>query len=198
MKKALLISNLILIALVGYLYYLQFRGHDKERPVPEPVARTAPEGTTFRIAYVDLDSLQNNYGYYKKLKADFERKQAAANDQITDLQKKYQARAMQLQQKGSSMTPAEQEAAMQEIGKMQQDLQEKKQEIDNDLYNQNSKMKDDILNRLEDFLKQYNRDGRYSYIFSYEPGFMFYKDSALNITTDVISGLNQAEAENKK
>jgi outer membrane protein len=96
------------------------------------------------------------------------------------------------------MNQQEQEAAMQEINKMQQDLQTKKQAIDNDLYNYNSKMKEDILNRIQNFLKEYNKDGKYSYIFSYEPGFMFYKDSTLNITPDVITGLNNEYSENKK
>jgi outer membrane protein len=114
------------------------------------------------------------------------------------MQKKYQNRAMQLQQKSAGMNQQEQESAMQEINKMQQDLQSRKQIIDNDLYNYNSKMKEDILSRIQNFLKDYNKDGRYSYIFSYEPGFMFYKDSSLNITPDVISGLNKLYAENNK
>ena len=96
------------------------------------------------------------------------------------------------------MSQQEQESAMQEMNKMQQDLQARKQSIDNDLYNYNSKMKEDILNRIQSFLKVYNKDGKYSYIFSYEPGFMFYKDSTLNITPDVITGLNELYTENKK
>ena len=150
------------------------------------------------MAYIDLDSLQNNYSYYKKIKADFEQKQSKANDEITAMQKKYQNRAMQLQQKAPTMSQKQQEEAMQEINKMQQDLQTRKQNIDNELYNYNSKMKEDILTRIQDFLKDYNKDGKYSYIFSYEPGFMFYKDSTLNITPDVISGLNKLDSENKK
>ena len=114
------------------------------------------------------------------------------------MQKKYQSRAMQLQRKASTMDQKEQESAMQEINKMQQDLQARKQSIDNDLYNYNSKMKEDILTRIQNFLKDYNRDGKYSYIFSYEPGFMFYKDSTLNITSDVIQGLNHLDSLNKK
>lgn len=156
------------------------------------------ENEIARVAYIDLDSLQNNYTYYKKIKAEFEKKQEAANNEISSLQKKYQTRAMQLQQKGSTMTQQEQESAMQEMNKMQQDLQAKKQVIDNDLYNTNSKMKEDILSRIQNYLKEYNKDGRYSYIFSYEPGFMFYKDSTLNITPDVINGLNELYSENKK
>ena len=198
MKNILLVINIILICLVGYLYYLHFS--NTKKPAIQSVQNKAGAGLKdgAKVAYIDLDSLQNNYTYYKKIKTEFERKQAAANDEISGMQKKYQNRAMQLQQKGSTMTQPEQEAAMQEINKMQQDLQSRKQVIDNDLYNYNSKMKEDILTRIQDYLKQYNKDGRYSYIFSYEPGFMFYKDSTLNITPDVIAGLNDLYSENKK
>ncbi|HXS54590.1 MAG TPA: OmpH family outer membrane protein [Hanamia sp.] len=198
MKNILLVINIVLLGSVGYLYFLHFQ--NKKGNVPQEVRSTAPGSLTekSKVAYIDLDSLQNNYTYYKKIKADFERKQAAANEEITSMQKKYQSRAMQLQQKAASMSQQEQENAMQEINKMQQDLQNRKQSIDNDLYNYNSKMKEDILNRIQNFLKVYNKDGKYSYIFSYEPGFMFYKDSTLNITPDVITGLNELYSENKK
>ena len=198
MKNILLVINIILIFLVGYLYFLHFI--NTKKPVVQSVRNNAvvPLKGGANVAYIDLDSLENNYTYYKKIKTEFEHKQSAANNEISGMQKKYQNRAMQLQQKGSTMTQPEQEAAMQEINKMQQDLQSRKQAIDNDLYNYNSKMKEDILTRIQNYLKQYNKDGRYSYIFSYEPGFMFYKDSTLNITPDVIAGLNELYSENKK
>lgn len=198
MKNILLTLNIILLVLVGYLYYLHYSS-DKKNPVTLAKPSSAANfNDKSKVAYIDLDSLQNNYSYYKKIKTDFERKQSQANDEITAMQKKYQNRAMQLQQKASTMNQKEQEEAMREINKMQQDLQSRKQTIDNNLYNYNSKMKEDILNRIQDFLKDYNKDGKYSYIFSYEPGFMFYKDSTLNITPDVIAGLNKLDSENKK
>jgi len=194
MKNILLIVNIILLGLVGYLYFLHFGNKkNKDATAIKSFAAIGNDGNC-KVAYIDLDSLQNNYSYYKKIKADFERRQSAANDEIVAMQKKYQNRAMQLQQKASSMSQAEQEAAMQEINKMQQDLQDRKQGIDNELYNYNSKMKEDILSRIQNFLKVYNKDGKYSYIFSYEPGFMFYKDSTLDITDDVIVGLNQSDS----
>ncbi len=198
MKNILLVINIVLIFLVGFLYYLYFNGNKKSTVQNIPSSTIHHENEISRVAYIDLDSLQNNYTYYKKIKAEFEKKQEAANNEISSLQRKYQTRAMQLQQKGSTMTQQEQESAMQEMNKMQQDLQAKKQVIDNDLYNTNSKMKEDILSRIQNYLKEYNKDGRYSYIFSYEPGFMFYKDSTLNITPDVINGLNELYSENKK
>jgi outer membrane protein len=197
MKNILLVLNIVLLILVGYLYYLHFNDN-KKVVLTESHAASTPQNEKSKVAYIDLDSLQNNYSYYQKIKADFEKKQSQANDEITAMQKKYQNRAMQLQQKASTMNQKEQEEAMQEINKMQQDLAARKQSIDNELYNYNSKMKEDILTKIQDFLKEYNKDGRYSYIFSYEPGFMFYKDSTLNITPDVIAGLNKLDSENKK
>ncbi len=196
MKNVLLIINIVLLCLVGYLYYLHFNSAKIPEVHSNPINAENRQKESSKVAYIDLDSLQSNYSYYKKIKTDFEQKQSAANNEIGGMQKKYQTRAMQLQQKSSTMNQQEQEAAMQEINKMQQDLQSRKQEIDNDLYNYNSKMKEDILTRIQNFLKDYNKDGKYSYIFSYEPGFMFYKDSTLNITPDVVEGLNSIE--NKK
>ncbi|MFS8083760.1 MAG: OmpH family outer membrane protein [Ginsengibacter sp.] len=198
MKNALLVINIILICLVGYLYYLQFGKKGKVKEVPTTAISPSGMLEKAKVAYIDMDSLQSNYIYYKQLKSDFEKKQANANDEITGLQKKYQSRAMQLQQKAAGMNQQEQETAMQEINKMQQELQGRKQTIDNDLYNYNAKMKDQVLQKIENFLKVYNKDGKYSYIFSYEPGFMFYKDSTLNITPEVISGLNELASDKKK
>ena len=197
MKTFLLSTNIILLILVGYLYYFHF--HNDKTPIlisKESKGNELPSCN--KVAYIDLDSLQSNYEYYKKLKGEFERKQQASNDEVAGLQKKYQVRAMQLQQKGPTMTQPEQEAAMKEINQMQQDLQAKKQKLDNDLYTYNAKNKDDILTRIQNYLKDYNKDGRYDYIFSYEPGFMFYKDTTLNITNDVIKGLNDIYTKTKK
>ncbi|HEY8689410.1 MAG TPA: OmpH family outer membrane protein [Chitinophagaceae bacterium] len=199
MKKFSIILNVVLLLLVGYLYYLQFSASSSKIFVS--TTHTSKDSSCNhgnKVAYIDLDTLQSSYEYYKILKADFEKKQAANNNEIADLQRRYQARAMMLQQKGATMNQQEQEAAMKEINQMQQGLQAKKQTLDNELYNANSKMKEDILTRIQDFLKVYNNDGRYDYVFSYEPGFMFYKDSGLNITSDVIKGLNDLYAKNKK
>lgn len=198
MKNILLVINAILLILVGYLYYLHF--NTKANNLVETGNEMVSGGDADRakVAYIDLDSLQNNYRYYKKIKTDFEHKQTAANEEITAMQKKYQNRAMQLQKQAATMNQQEQEKAMQEINKMQQGLQLKKQNIDVELYNYNSKMKEDILNRIQNFLKKYNKDGKYSYIFSYEPGFMFYKDSTLDITPAVIKGLNELDPNPEK
>lgn len=198
MKQFSLIINVVLLGLVGYLYYLHFSSKKSAViDLKSPASAQVHTGGA-RVAYLDLDSLQSNYGYYKKIKGDFEKKQTESNNEINNLQKRYQSRAMQLQQKGPTMNQQEQDAAMKEINQMQESLAEKKQSIDNELFAYNSKMKDDILKKIQDFLKEYNKNKRFDYIFSYEPGFMFYKDTTLDITRDVVIGLNKDYSASRK
>ena len=95
MKNFLLIINIVLLILVGYLYYLHF-SNSRSTQISQKLSNSgnSNQNEKAKVAYIDLDSLQNNYGYYKKLKKDFEQKQTQANDEITALQKKYQTRAM--------------------------------------------------------------------------------------------------------
>ena len=52
---------------------------------------------------------------------------------------------------------------------------------------------DDIQKKLKSFLEEYNRERNYMYIFTTGTGldYMVYKDSSMNITADVIEGMNE-------
>ena len=50
----------------------------------------------------------------------------------------------------------------------------------------------DLRKKVEDYLKEYNKEKGYAFILSYEPGFMlYYKDTLYDVTSDVIAGLNE-------
>ena len=88
MKNVLLIINIVLICLVGYLYYLHFNAPKKFDAHLSPSITGSGSTEKSELAYIDLDSLQNNYTYYKKIKAELEQKQSAANDENGGMQKK--------------------------------------------------------------------------------------------------------------
>ena len=52
---------------------------------------------------------------------------------------------------------------------------------------------DDIQKKLKEFLTDYNKEKKYMYILTTGTGldYMVYKDSTLNITKDVIKGMNE-------
>lgn len=192
MKQLSLVLNLVLLIAVGFLFYKVFSGKKNNESSIEKKAVNDTAKSHSMIAWLDIDSLQNNYDYYKLKKSEFEKRQQSVNSELDKDQNAYQQKVAEIQKKGQTMTQQEQEAAMQEINQMQQTFQAHKQELENSLYDASAKMKDDILKRIQLFLKDYNKGKNYQYIFSYEPGFMFYKDSTLDITNDVINGLNEA------
>ena len=56
---------------------------------------------------------------------------------------------------------------------------------------QNGEIMTDIKTRIENYLKEYNKQKTYSFIFAYDPtSIIYYKDSVYNITNDVVDGLN--------
>jgi len=203
MKQFSVILNVVLLVAVGVLFYLHFSSNKKTAKGAVPAKtegattaeNTVPHGN---IAYIEIDSLHENYTYYKNLKADLERKQKAGVNELEDKQKRFQSRAAQLQQQAPAMTPQQQEAAGAEIEQMQQAFEKRKQELDNELFTLTNNMKKNVLQKVQDFLADYNKDKRFDYILSYEPGFMFYKDSTLNITSDVVKGLNEMDKKNKQ
>ncbi len=200
MKQLSLLLNVVLLAAVGYLYYRTFSGSSTTAAARKDQVQTAA-GTSVpsgKVAYINMDSLENNYGYFKSLKAEFESKQEGGNNSLDAQQKKFQERTQQLQQKAQTMTPQEQDAAGREIQQMQQTLQKAKMDLDNELYKSSTKLKEDIYKKLETYLKDFNKDKKYDYILSFEPTFMLYRDSALNITNAVVEGLNAAEKKNKQ
>jgi outer membrane protein len=73
-----------------------------------------------------------------------------------------------------------------------------------DNYSQQLSEEEQVLNRklINDivvYLKDYNKDGRYTYIMSNTfGGNLLYVPDSLNITKDVLKGINEQYAKNKK
>ena len=119
------------------------------------------------------------------------REEDRINNEMASLEKKYRDKISQYQNQASSMTQVQSEMANRDVLQMQETIRGKKQELDSkyqDLYMR--KMRD-VKSKIEDFLKEYNSEKGFSYILAYEPGLFYYKDTAYNITPDVIKGLNK-------
>ena len=58
-------------------------------------------------------------------------------------------------------------------------------------------IKGNLKKKIDDYLAIYNKDKGFAYIFSNDPGLMYYKDNAYDITADVIKGLNEAQSAKK-
>ena len=67
-----------------------------------------------------------------------------------------------------------------------------------DYFDLRTRKETDIKTKIEEFCKEFNTDYDYNYIVSYEQGLFFYKDTAYNITKELIRGLNEKYKSFKK
>ncbi|MBO9203316.1 MULTISPECIES: OmpH family outer membrane protein [Niastella] len=198
MKNISTILSIIALALIGVLFYFQFAkgGQQKTAAVKNDNNDAASK---FSVAYFDIDSLQEHYEYFKDVSGDMKKKESAMNAELNDLTNKYQRTVRKWQERGNNITQAEMETAQREVGLQQQQIQQRKGELEQEMQKLQVDRMSELRKQVEEFLKDYNKDKKYAYILSYEPGFIiYYKDSAYNITGDLITGLNAQYKDKKK
>jgi outer membrane protein len=195
MKNALYIINVILVIAVGVLFYL-FLTEKKSNSssIVRSSTWTDTTKTPTRIAYFEWDSIENQK-FYKEMQEELNRKKEDVDKQKMKLGQVYQQRLDGYNKK--EMSQVESERATQDMRDLEQNLRSQADKLDQDLNDYVLRKKVDFNDKIRNFLKEYNQDKKFSYIIANEPGFIFYRDSAFNITKDVVAGLNQIFSKKK-
>ena len=195
MKQLSLIINLVLAAAVAFLYYLHFSAVKPVNNKVKPATSTVSAGNNGRpaIAYVELDSLNEKITYIKSRRKELEAEQQAIESEWENGYKNLENQKNNFLKKGNAITQEEAEQFQGVLIQQQQQIDSKKQSLTQKLSERSYKFMDDIQKKLKDFLAEYNADKNFMYIFTTGNGleYMVYKDSSLNITNDVIEGMNE-------
>lgn len=169
----------------------------KTTAVAKPVAA---EVNLDKIVFVDSDSLLNQYEYFKVLKTKMEAKGKAADNDLKAKGQAFQRDMQQYQSQANSMT-AEQRAATEErLSRKQQELQAYQQNAGTAFQNEQAKEQEALYNKVADYLKVYAKNKGYKMVLKYQKGMgdILFADASLDVTTEVIKGLNEAYAKEKK
>lgn len=152
------------------------------------------------VAYVDIDTVEAHYGYFKEKKAELEKKQQAIDNELKANVRALQNEAADFQRRANTMTQSEGESAQRALYEKQQQLEGKAQNLRSQYAEQENKFNEELQKRLNDFLQQFNSSKKYAYILSYRSGAsnILFKDEQYDITTEVIKGLNEADESVKK
>ena len=200
MKNGLLVWNIVLTLLVGYLLITQF---NKKGAVVSGNKNASKDSNMvssgFRIAYFEMDSVENHFNMVKDIKAEISKKDEEYTNGLSQLDATYRNKIQEYQQKEKSgtMVQADYEKAQVELRQLEDRLKNRKQELDQQYQDFVMRKNLGVKKKIEDFLTEYNKTQGYSYIVAFEQGLFYYKDSAYNITSDLIKGLNE-EYKNKK
>jgi outer membrane protein len=191
MKYISTILSVIALGLIAVLFFSQNRQLEEMRKHVDGEKKS--QGSGFKIAYFDMDSLEAHYDYFKEAQTQVKAKENAMNLELSSLDRTNQKKIEAWRQKGNQMTQAEGEQAQQDYQQMQQVFASRKQALEQELYKNTEDLKTNIRKKIEDFLRDYNKQKNYSYIIEYDPSsFIYNKDTVYNITLDLVDGLNAA------
>ncbi len=193
MKNLSLLLNIILIIAVGILYYLHFSEKKTDQIKFKPPVSFNASGAHPLIAYVDLDSLNEKITYIKNNRKSLEAEQISIETEWENGYRNLEAQKNNFLKKGESITQQQAEGFQAYLSEQQQSIDAKKQSLSQKLNEKSYKFMEGIQKELKEFLESYNESKAFTYIFTTGSGldYMVYKDSSLNITQDVIAGMNE-------
>jgi outer membrane protein len=200
MKKSQIIINIILLLAIAGLYVINFTSTGDAKNEQTAAKGTSKKVDEATIAYVNIDTLLNNYDYYFEMQQDLGEKQKSSQAELQSRSQSYQKSLQDFQykvQKGL-VTRSTAEQMQRELMKEEQELMKLREQLSMQLAEEEQVMNRVLINEIMEFLEGYNADGRYDYIFSTSFGSnILYADDSLNITNEVLNGLNQNYTESK-
>lgn len=196
MKNINLIINGVLIVAVAVLFFLYVKvNKNASNNTQAVVVGDSVRYTKLPIAYVNVDTLLMNYNFAKDLNEQLLRKQESSRANLNEKGKALQAEMAEFQKKVENNAFLSRERAESEqrrlVGK-QQELQQIEQRLSAELMTQQQKMNEQLRDKINAFLKEYNKEKNYDIIVS---NTMFdnilYAKNSYNITSDVVEKLNE-------
>ncbi|WP_153796135.1 OmpH family outer membrane protein [Foetidibacter luteolus] len=198
MNKVLLALNVVLLAAVGFLYFQHYEYKKKDHHVIQETKNAA--ATPFKIAYFELDSLESKYEYLKEVQGYLRDIDAKNTKYLRDQQEAYMQKVKEYQQKGPTMSQAEQGQYEQDLMARQNKLRTEQEDRSQQIGAEQMRKMQEVKQKIRDGLRDYCKERGYSYVFasSDQDNLIYYKDSLRDVTGDIIKLLNDKYAADKK
>lgn len=195
MKNLSLILNVVLLVAVAILYVLHFS-------TPEKISANSSTSDTstvnLKVAYIVSDSVLKHYEYLKINREQLEAKTKKMDQELQSRIVGLRNEANAYQRNVSSMTLGQARAAEEDLGKKQQNLQMYQQSLQQQLMQEEAKLNQELYERITGFLKDYGQEKGLQVVLKFDPtSDVLYGGEGLDITQDVIRGLNEAYATEK-
>ncbi len=169
--------------------------------LPEDSLMTVKKDTTYPIAYVNVGKLQESlqkYDFYKRWNEKLLQKEAKSTKELKSAQQKLATELEVFQQKyqsGGFLTKESFEQEQNRLYSKNQELQELQLRLEQDFANEQLKLTKQLMDTIDTFFKNYNQDRKYKMIINSAD--LLYADEALDITSDVLSQLNDRYSKKK-
>ncbi|TAF43753.1 MAG: OmpH family outer membrane protein [Sphingobacteriales bacterium] len=147
---------------------------------------------TATIVYVNSDSLLNNYTYFKEIKAKFEAKSEKAQNDLKQKGAAFQREVGAYQQGASTMSAEQRAETEKRLARKQQELQGYQQNAGAALQNEEATENEKLYNKVAEYLKKHAKIKGYKMVLTYSKSnsALLFADESLDVTKEVIKGLN--------
>lgn len=160
-----------------------------DNATPQEQSPVAVSG--LKIAYIDVDSLLANYAFYQDLSEEMMRKEENYRLVLKEEANKLDKDVQDFQKKVQNNVYSSRERAESEqnrLLKRQQSLQEKSDKYSQELLNESNANAQKVSEAVDNYVKEYNKTKGYNLIIS--KASLMFADESLNITSEVLDGLN--------
>ncbi|POY38385.1 outer membrane chaperone Skp [Solitalea longa] len=152
------------------------------------------------IVYVNSDSLQKHYTYFVDVKKKLDDKNTLRQQQFEGKGRSFQQEVANAQRAAQGMTQEQQQQLSLQLQKKQQDLGQLQQSLAGQAAKEEQEETEKLYGKITDYLKKYAKDHNYKMVVSYSKGNsnILYADESLDVTNDVLKGLNEEYKADKK
>lgn len=164
----------------------------------DPIVKSSSAGDSLKsaamlkIGYVDLDSIDAKFEFYRSKTEAFEKKKEGLDRQLNSAYQQLDNRRIEFLKKGNAITQAEAESFRREYDQQLQELENRRRKTEQEVQQEAMIMRDDIFKKINDYLTGFSKERSYNYIFSYSrnANLFLYQDTAFDVTNEVVAGLN--------
>ena len=193
MKKLSLWLNIVLIIAVGGIYFLHFSGNNTSKVGVNEDGAEVEINRDYAIAYVNIDTLIRNYDLFIDKSDELTQKRNESEAELQIQSKKFENEVRDFQDKVNKglITRTKAQMLQQELAQKEQQLYATRDNLAMQLSEEEQVMYRQVLNEVMSYLEEYNVEYNYKYIFSNSfGGQLLFTDKSLNVTSDVLIGLN--------
>lgn len=192
MNKNQIICNSVFAVAIIALFVLYFFPYQKKLAEPEVKPVSAEERVP--VAYINLDSLLQNYTFAIEANEKLMSKQEDARLKLNTRARSLQSEMVDFQRKidnNAFLSRERAESEQNRLMKKQQELQDLEAKLTQDIVAENQALNMQLADTLDAFLKEFNADGRYHIIFTNtQRDNILQANPAYDISSEVIEALN--------
>ncbi|SEN09949.1 periplasmic chaperone for outer membrane proteins Skp [bacterium A37T11] len=152
------------------------------------------------IVYVNSDTLLSKYELFKEARAKMEEKAKQAQVELQAKGTAFQREVADYQKNAPTMSAEQRQTTEERLARKQNELSQHNQNASASLQQDEAEENQKLYTKVSEYLKKYSKEKGYKYVLTYSatnPA-LLYADQSLEITTEVVKGLNEEYKQEKK